>query len=124
MYCNKAKYSSEEYAMLDLAKIRRSSNRAVLPKRAYECTKCGKWHLTSMPDYKKLLDEILELKTKIKELESKKEPKLTPEEKSAIRTDKRVQYLTDQVKNLKEKLKVLKVQRKTIEELIIKNLQK
>jgi hypothetical protein len=44
--CKKAKFPNQEEAEVSLKNIKDTSNRNVIPVRAYLC-KCGAWHLTS-----------------------------------------------------------------------------
>jgi superfamily II DNA or RNA helicase len=62
------KYASEEYARFDIARIKKKSNRDIVPFRVYFCH-CGSWHLTSKLDKREA--EINELK--IKNIELQKE---------------------------------------------------
>jgi len=73
--CNKVKFGSEKDALFSLKKIKETSDREVIPIRAYHC-KCGAWHLTSKRDVFKddkrveqLEAEIETLNIKIAELE-------------------------------------------------------
>ena len=66
--CKKVKYASEEYARFDIARIKKKSNRDIVPFRVYLCH-CGSWHLTSKLDKREA--EINELK--IKNIELQKE---------------------------------------------------
>jgi hypothetical protein len=45
--CFKQRYRNEDQAALNLAMIRASSCRDVLPQRAYYCPTCNGWHLSS-----------------------------------------------------------------------------
>lgn len=64
--CKKVMYASEQQANADIARIKQKSTRAKLPTRAYQCSKCNLWHLTSLPDYKSLYTEQLSENQKIK----------------------------------------------------------
>jgi len=64
--CKKVMYASEQQANADIARIKQKSTRTKLPTRAYQCTKCNLWHLTSLPDYKALYTEQLAENQKIK----------------------------------------------------------
>jgi len=66
--CKKVKYASEEYALFDVSRIKKKSNRDIVPFRVYFCH-CGSWHLTSKLDKREA--EINELK--IKNIELQKE---------------------------------------------------
>ena len=43
----KAKFHSRIEALKRIEEIRKTSNRNKIPKRAYYCGACGKWHITS-----------------------------------------------------------------------------
>jgi len=45
--CRKTQFATEEDARFYIKKLRRTSKRDVIPKRAYLCPKCLHWHLTS-----------------------------------------------------------------------------
>lgn len=45
--CSKVKFATEVAAQLHIAKLKRTSNRNKIPKRAYLCEHCNGWHLTS-----------------------------------------------------------------------------
>lgn len=64
--CKKVKYASEEYARFDISRIKRKSNRDIVPFRVYLCH-CGSWHLTSKFDKRE--SEINQLKIKNIELQ-------------------------------------------------------
>lgn len=49
--CKKVKYSTEEFALFDIERIKQKSTRNKIPSRAYLCF-CGSWHLTSKIDRK------------------------------------------------------------------------
>jgi hypothetical protein len=51
--CVKTPYMSEQYANIEIKRIKAKSSRDTVPKRAYKCDDCGYWHLTSKNDYKK-----------------------------------------------------------------------
>jgi len=71
--CKKVSYSTQEFAEMDIKRFG-SMNREVKPTRAYLCIKCNTWHLTSSPInanvVKKYYNTIIDLKSKIKILES------------------------------------------------------
>lgn len=45
--CSKVKFATEVAAQIHIAKLKRTSNRDKIPKRAYLCEYCNTWHLTS-----------------------------------------------------------------------------
>jgi hypothetical protein len=59
--CTKTSYPSEREANEVINSFRKRRVRvhygAKLPKRAYRCEKCGKWHLTSLAGYKEYGEE-------------------------------------------------------------------
>lgn len=66
--CKKTKYPTEEGALLDIARIKRISNRNKIPQKAYFCTTCSSWHLTSKKSSQsRLQDKVKEYKDKLKE---------------------------------------------------------
>ena len=53
--CKKKTYPSKEFAKAMLRQIQERSPKGVKqPKSAYECEKCGGWHLTSMTKFQYL----------------------------------------------------------------------
>ena len=71
--CKKVSYSSQVFALEDLIRIVKKSDRDTVPIRAYKCDFCGKWHLTSHKDkledkIQKYLGIIRELRANNKEL--------------------------------------------------------
>jgi hypothetical protein len=71
--CTKVSFGSEAMANEDIKRIKNKSTRQVVPTRAYNCNKCGGWHLTSQPNWivhtKNLECKIEILETKVKSLE-------------------------------------------------------
>lgn len=129
--CMKVQYTSEKFALEDIERIRKKSNRSRIPMRAYYCDKCNFWHVTSKSDtnteriaeLNKLNDE---LKLKNEELQKalnicrvSKDPKLSKEEKLAIKKDIRVIELQEQVTSLRTRMKQLTRDNST---LIAKNI--
>lgn len=51
MECNKSKFLNEKFALDWIEKLKRTSVREKVPLRAYLCTRCGTWHLTSRPEF-------------------------------------------------------------------------
>lgn len=68
--CNKVKFGSEKDALFSLKKIKETSDRKIIPIRAYHC-KCGAWHLTSKRDVFKEDERVEQLETEIKNLNLK-----------------------------------------------------
>jgi hypothetical protein len=52
--CTKTQYMSETFANIEIKRIRSTSKREKIPKRAYKCDDCGYWHLTSLSDKKEV----------------------------------------------------------------------
>lgn len=65
--CNKVRFINETMAQLYIAKLKATSNREKIPKRAYLCEHCSAWHLTSSDENKdnwreKYIKQIIILK--------------------------------------------------------------
>lgn len=124
--CKKVKYATEEYALFDIERIGKKSNRSKVPTRAYFC-RCGSWHLTSIIDSKQILISKLrlenhELKLKIKELNKINQEGLSELEKTErleLRRDKMILELRTGLKTTQKHNKSLQ---KTNAELIHRNL--
>jgi hypothetical protein len=124
--CKKVKYSTEQFAVNDIERIRKKSNREIIPTRAYFCF-CGSWHLTSKIDKKdivisKLMVEISELKLKIDELSKihKKELyELDKQERYELRKNRMLEELKKVLKSTQKNNKSI---RKTNADLIHKNI--
>ena len=107
--CKKVQYASEEYALFDVRRIKKISERSKMPVRAYLCF-CGSWHLTSRADKK---DEIIsELKIKNNELEKQiKElsnlDKSNADERLALRTNKTIIELRKGMETCTQRNKIL-----------------
>ena len=65
--CKKSKFANEEEAEASIKKIKNTSNRSVIPVRAYLC-KCGAWHLTSKRNFHDDVNRIQELETEKQKL--------------------------------------------------------
>jgi hypothetical protein len=123
--CKKVKYSSEQFAVMDIERIRKKSNREIIPTRAYFCF-CGSWHLTSKIDKKdivisELRVEISELKLKIDELSKihkKEQYELDKQERYELRKDRMFSQLKAELNSNKKRNKTLL---KTNSDLIHKN---
>lgn len=124
--CKKVKYSTKEFALFDIERIKKKSKRNKIPNRAYLC-KCGSWHLTSGMDNNKILIsklqlENFELKERIKELTKINQDvlsELEKDERLKIRKDKTVLELKTGLKTTQKHNKSLI---KTNADLIHKNL--
>ena len=107
--CKKVQYASEEYALFDVRRIKKISERSKMPVRAYLCF-CGSWHLTSRADKK---DEIIsELKIKNNELEKQIKElgnlgKSNAEERLALRTNKTIIELRKCMETCTQRNKIL-----------------
>jgi len=107
--CKKVQYASEEYALFDVRRIKKISERSKMPVRAYLCF-CGSWHLTSRADKK---DEIIsELQIKNKQLEKQINEfnilgKLNAEERLVLRTNKTIIELKKGMETCRERNKIL-----------------
>lgn len=127
MECTKTKYTSEEFALDDIKRIKKKSIRDKVPTRAYLCKFCNFWHLTSSQDWKK---EALEKDLRITELtqelgevkvELEKLKKATNrEDRIAVKADERVKEANNRVAKQKELVRKL---RESNEDLICKNIQ-
>jgi hypothetical protein len=60
--CIKASFSDEKQALFYISKLKATSSRTKVPKRAYLCPDCLNWHLTSSDD----IDNVMEAKYKQK----------------------------------------------------------
>jgi hypothetical protein len=50
--CKKVAFSDEKQALFYVDKLKKTSDRPVVPQRAYLCQKCNNWHLTSKQENK------------------------------------------------------------------------
>lgn len=117
--CKKAKYHSEEFALLDIAKFNRFSKGKRVPQRTYLCTKCNTWHITSqggriqnniISEQEKTIDNQQEQIRQLKEVFQKKS-----EEVSALKKEKYI--LLDQVNRHNNIVKGLENQVKIVKEV-------
>lgn len=128
--CMKVKYTSEQFALEDIIRIRKQSNRSRIPLRAYYCNNCNFWHLTSKADsssekiatlQQKLLEAektIKELKQSIQECEQKSI--LSKGERKELKREQIIAEKDAKIKSLRETEKKL---RNDISTLIAKNIQ-
>jgi hypothetical protein len=118
--CKKVKYASEKFALFDVARIKKKSDRNKIPFRVYLCH-CGSWHLTSKFDKREA--EINELKIKnielTKDLDELKR-NINKEDRILIKTDERIVELTKQNNSITKSNKML---RETNSDLINKLIQ-
>lgn len=70
MECKKTKFANEKFALQYIEKLSKTSTREVKPIRAYLCTYCGSWHLTSRETKEAIF--IQELKNEISVLQVQK----------------------------------------------------
>lgn len=70
MICIKTSFANEQYALEFIKRLQATSKRATKPTRAYLCTDCLNWHITSKKEIEKDNSErqIANLK---KEIENK-----------------------------------------------------
>jgi len=66
--CKKVSFVDKISAEITLKQIIKNNTSENLPQRAYECNKCGYWHLTTKPDINLLIEENSNLKKKVNEL--------------------------------------------------------
>lgn len=128
----KVQYTSERFAMMDIARIKKISSRDKVPVRAYFCDICNLWHLTSSGDRKEeaknkriltLEGDIKKLKIEIEELKktsNKKDTVKNKEDRIALKSDARIKEAMVRVNSQNGIIKKL---RKDSEELICKNIQ-
>jgi len=76
--CGKVSFGTEKDALFYIDKLQRTSERELVPIRAYLCQYCTNWHLTKVVDKTtgNIIDglnkRILELKQEIWKLKAKK----------------------------------------------------
>lgn len=58
----KVKYTSENFALMDMKRFRKENKRSYSPIRSYYCYDCSAWHLTSAPDNREI--ELIKLRKK------------------------------------------------------------
>jgi|688.fasta_scaffold28482_8 hypothetical protein len=116
--CNKVKFGSEKDALFSLKKIKETSDREIIPIRAYHC-KCGAWHLTSKRDVFKddkrveqLEAEIETLNIKIAELEKTIKDNNTKSVQTIVK--KGNEKINEKISIIKAQLKVQKEMNKRL----------
>ena len=129
--CKKTKFATKVFALDSLVKITQTSDRKIIPVRAYLCKHCFSWHLTSKPDLFELQMETEKIKLENKHLEEKI-VKLEDEisvlnvtvtvlargqnkkENVQVKADKRVQELSNTIKKQLEQIKELRAFRDSL----------
>ena len=103
MTCTKTKYTSQQFAIDDIERIKKKSTRSIIPIRSYYCS-CGFWHITSKIDHYELKHqiEVLEELNKIINDQNKKDTEI------AIRTDERIVKLNQKIQKLYKLLSVIR----------------
>lgn len=66
--CTKTIFANEEAAKAVIEQIAKKNQDRKRPTRAYKCPDCGHWHLTSLPDIDKLLQENANLHRQVDDL--------------------------------------------------------
>jgi hypothetical protein len=134
MECKKTQYTTEQFALDDIERIRKKSTRDKVPTRAYFCKICNLWHLTSSVDWKEsvriknlkitaLIEALDEQKEEIKKLKTEIEvlkKSTNKEDRITVRADARVKEANERAKKAKDVLKRL---RKDQVDLMCKNIQ-
>lgn len=121
--CRKVRFSDENSALFTIKKINETASLKKKPNRAYLCSKCNSWHLTSKPDLYVLQDENKKLKSEIEKLNNsisdlKNEIKFLNDNKELrlkVKTDEQVKQLKH-VNNIA--MKKLKHERNESKEII------
>ena len=112
--CVKVKYSSKEFAHLDIRRIKKKSTRDKIPVRCYLC-KCGSWHLTSKVHFKDTLIETLKEQIQILKKENTNYKNISKEDREGFANNKKIQELTNQ---LNQKTNTIKKLREDVRHLI------
>lgn len=127
----KTRYPSERIAIEDIERIKKKSDRPVVPQRPYYCTVCSFWHLTSKMSRSDIAKDkaIASLQAQVEELTLKLNTatkqlnalvKATnKEDRVSVKADERVKQLTEKSNSLGKLVQSL---RKDNSELITKNL--
>ncbi len=128
--CTKVQYTSEAFALADIIRIRKESNRSRIPMRAYYCDNCNFWHLTSKADGSSekialLQQQLKESEKQIKELrqaltQCEQQSILSKSERKELKKDQVITEKNNELKKLRETIKKL---RDDISTLISKNIQ-
>ncbi|MFA6570742.1 MAG: hypothetical protein WCT77_05835 [Bacteroidota bacterium] len=121
MTCNKTSYSTERFAIEDIARIKNKSKRQTIPLRAYLCH-CGSWHLTHKKD-----NATVKLEQKIESLIIQNEKfkteifNLKKSDNKQLKIDSEIITLKNTIQNKNEIIKKLRIDNK---ELVYKLMQK
>ena len=128
---SKTKYASAKIANEDVERIRKKSTRPVVPCRAYYCTICNFWHITSNMSRSDLLkdkliaslqEQVEKMKEEIEVLKKDVDANTKGEKvaiRAEVRKDERVKHLTEKSNKLGKLVKKL---RDDNSDLIAKNL--
>lgn len=130
--CTKVQYTSEEFALNDIKRIKLISKRSRQPFRTYYCKYCNFWHISSTSNkvYDSLKSAETELETlkaeritllkTIKELKAFNDSEEGSLQRLTIRREDTVAQLRTQVQQLNKRVKQLTTVNK---DLIYRNLQ-
>lgn len=69
IYCKKASFQNENYAIKFIKKLKETSKRNKVPQSAYLCKHCLTWHITSLNDWNEDSVEVQQLKKKLAKAE-------------------------------------------------------
>lgn len=118
MICHKTKYASAQFALEDIARIKKKSTRNRIPIRTYFC-RCGSWHITSQMNLNELVHQVCILEETLAVIcdQNRKNTEI------AVQSDKRVIKLTEKVTNLQKLLAIVRNDKLNLinEILILKN---
>jgi hypothetical protein len=130
--CEKVRYTSERFALMDIKRIKKISTRDKIPVRAYFCDLCGFWHLTSAKSKndevkdKKILElelTITTLKDEVRALKIALNEQKNQNNKEDRLLLKKDQVVTDMIRSVDSLNKQIKKIRLESNDLITKNLQ-
>jgi hypothetical protein len=94
-FCPKTYFATEKDAVFYIDKLKATSHRSKVPKRAYLCLDCHNWHLTSQDND---IDLMIKYRQKINELQ-----KLLAEKNNIIHELKKVKAINKQVEKFNTK---------------------
>ena len=130
--CDKVRYTSERFALMDIDRIKKISTRDKIPVRAYFCNLCSFWHLTSAKSKndeirdKKVLaleKEIVALKDEVRALKialNEQKNQNNKEDRLLLKKDHKVTELIRSADSLNKQIKKIRLESN---DLITKNLQ-